>query len=81
MTRQMLTAQKDNDGLGVFLSGSGKGLQFWHNGRNEGFDSLMGIGAKSGKGAVIMINANDDSRALNKIMKAIAAEYRWRDAE
>lgn len=81
LTRQMLTPQKDNDGLGVFLSGSGKGLQFWHNGRNEGFDSLIGAGAKSGKGAVIMINANDDSRALNKIMKAIAAEYRWRDAE
>jgi CubicO group peptidase (beta-lactamase class C family) len=32
MTRQMLTDQKDNDGLGVFLEGSGRTLRFKHNG-------------------------------------------------
>jgi CubicO group peptidase (beta-lactamase class C family) len=81
MTRQMLTVQKAGDGLGVFLTGSGKTLQFSHSGRNEGFDMLMKAGAETGKGAVIMINANDNSGAMTKVMNAIADEYHWSDAE
>ena len=41
LTRQMLTNQKDMDGLGVFLQGEGKTLRFLHNGRDEGFDAVM----------------------------------------
>src|SRR6202000_2330911 len=41
--RPMLTIQKPSkdDGLGVFISGSGKTFRFWHDGRNAGFDALM----------------------------------------
>ncbi|MGA2247057.1 MAG: serine hydrolase [Verrucomicrobiota bacterium] len=56
MTRQMLTVQKENDGLGLFLNGSGKKLRFEHNGRNLGFDSLLVADAESGHGVIIMMN-------------------------
>ncbi|WP_345245434.1 serine hydrolase domain-containing protein [Nibrella saemangeumensis] len=77
MTQQMLTDQKNNDGLGVFLEGEGASMRFGHNGRDEGFDALMTAGVESGQGAVIMINANDNSRMLSRIQDAIAKEYHW----
>ena len=40
MTRQQLTVQKGDYGLGFALSGSGAGRTFGHNGRDEGFDAL-----------------------------------------
>jgi CubicO group peptidase (beta-lactamase class C family) len=41
MAKQMLTDQKDMDGLGVFLQGAAPGMRFNHNGRDEGFDAMM----------------------------------------
>jgi CubicO group peptidase (beta-lactamase class C family) len=41
MTRRMLTVQMADDGLGVFIKGSGKTLRFLHGGRDEGFDTEM----------------------------------------
>ena len=75
MARQMLTSQKDNDGLGVFLEGEGHALKFGHDGRDEGFDALLRATAETGQGAVIMINANDNSRMMSRILEAIAFEY------
>lgn len=77
MTRQMLTPQKGNGGLGVFLAGDGKALRFFHDGRDAGFDASMTAYAEIGQGAVIMINANDNSNAVPRMMKAIAQEYHW----
>jgi CubicO group peptidase (beta-lactamase class C family) len=77
VTRQMLTDQKNGDGLGVFLQGHGKSLRFFHNGRDDGFDALMIACAESGQGAVILINANDDSNSITDIAKAIAKQYAW----
>ncbi len=79
LTRQMLTRQKADDGLGVFLEGNGKMLQFSHSGRDDGFDALMVAQAETGKGAVIMINANDDSKFIGTVVEAIAKEYHWHD--
>jgi CubicO group peptidase (beta-lactamase class C family) len=80
LTREMLTRQKDDDGLGLFLSGSGESLRFEHDGRNAGFDSAMhAYAADRGNGAVIMINTNDDTGAMNEIFRAIAQQYHWRD--
>jgi CubicO group peptidase (beta-lactamase class C family) len=75
-TRLMLTNQKDGDGLGVFVDGSGQALRFSHGGRNAGFDSFMIAYASVGKGAVIMMNAND-SWTSRAIVNAIAKEYGW----
>ena len=38
---QMLTRQIENDGLGVFLNGSGQALRFAHGGANEGFQCML----------------------------------------
>jgi CubicO group peptidase (beta-lactamase class C family) len=79
MTKQMLTIQKNNDGLGVFLDGKGRDLRFSHNGRDEGFDAFMVGYAEKGRGAVIMMNANNDSPMASRILGEIAQEYKWRD--
>lgn len=81
MTRQMLTAQKGDSGLGFGLRGSGKTLRFVHGGRDEGFDSFLMAYAESEQGVVIMINANDDSGAVNRILRAVSREYHWPEPE
>lgn len=77
LTQQMLTDQKNNDGLGVFLQGREATRQFGHGGRDEGFDALMTASVEQGHGIVIMINANDNSRMMNQIVDAIAEHYQW----
>src|SRR2546430_3097671 len=80
MARQMLTDQKNMDGLGVFLQGSGPALRFTHGGRDEGFDADLTATAETGQGAAIMINANDDSRMVARIRNFIATKYHWPNA-
>jgi CubicO group peptidase (beta-lactamase class C family) len=79
MARQMVTEVRDGDGLGVFLQGTGRGLQFNHGGRDEGFDALMLATAETGQGVVIMINANDDSRMMGRLAAFVARKYGWPD--
>lgn len=80
MTRQMLTVQEGEFGLGFSLHGSGKDLLFSHEGRDDGFDAFLIAGAESGRGVVIMMNANDDSGAMLRILEAIRKEYHWAEA-
>jgi CubicO group peptidase (beta-lactamase class C family) len=68
MTRRMLTVQKGNYGLGLVVKESGEKLRFSHSGRVEGFDAYLGAGAESGRGVVIMMNANDESESVNHII-------------
>ena len=77
MTRQMLTDQKNRDGLGVFLQGDSTTLRFGHNGRDEGFDALLTASVDKGQGIVIMINANDNSHMMGRIVDFIADYYHW----
>jgi CubicO group peptidase (beta-lactamase class C family) len=77
--RLMITEVKDGYGLGLGVGGkpgSGDTL-FAHEGRNEGFDSLFADLASAGKGAVIMIDRNDNSGAMMEVLRAIAKEYDW----
>jgi hypothetical protein len=75
----MLTEEKDKYGLGVGLQGAGSTLRFGHGGRDEGFDAQLTAYAETGQGAAIMINANDNSRMMSRILEAIAREYHWPD--
>jgi len=75
--RQMLTAQKDNYGLGVALSGSGPSATFGHGGSNAGFKCNMVMLIESGKGAVVMTNGDRGGQLAGEVMKAMAAEYAW----
>jgi CubicO group peptidase (beta-lactamase class C family) len=77
MTRQMLTEQKNGFGLGVALAGKGPTLRFSHGGRDEGFDAFLEAYAERGQGAAIMINANDNSGMVSRIMRFIGKEYGW----
>jgi hypothetical protein len=77
MARQMLTEQKNHYGLGFDLQGSGAGLRFGHGGRDEGFDARLIACTESGQGAAIMINANDNSQMVSRIIEVIAREYHW----
>jgi CubicO group peptidase (beta-lactamase class C family) len=81
LTRQMLTIQQKNDGLGLFLKSSGKTLRFLHDGADAGFDASMKGYAYVGKGAAVMINKNDDGKAMSQIFTAIGEQYHWPDYE
>lgn len=77
MTRQQLTNQADNYGLGLGVSGSGAARTFGHGGRDEGFDARLHAFAESGQGVVVMINANDNSRMIGRIIQFVATKYKW----
>jgi CubicO group peptidase (beta-lactamase class C family) len=79
MTQQMLTRQIQDDGLGLFLSGNGPTLRFDHGGRNAGFDTQLVAYAESSHGAVVMINVNDDTGVLTRVIESIADAYNWPD--
>jgi CubicO group peptidase (beta-lactamase class C family) len=75
--RQMLTDEKNDDALGVFLEGRDKTLRFGHGGRDEGFDAQLIAYAHMGKGAVIMLNVNENDGTLKDVVDVIAKQYGW----
>jgi CubicO group peptidase (beta-lactamase class C family) len=77
MLRRMLTEEKHRDALGVFLEGKDKSLRFGHGGRDEGFDAQLMAYANVGKGAAIMLNANENDGTLVDIINIIAKQYGW----
>jgi CubicO group peptidase (beta-lactamase class C family) len=77
MTRQYLTEQIGGSGLGIGVAGSGRDLRFSHGGRDEGFDAQLYAYAQTGQGVAIMINANDDSRFMGRLLGYIARLYKW----
>ncbi len=77
LAQQALTVQRDGDGLGMFLAGSGASLQFSHNGRDEGFDALYVGYATTGQGVAIMINDNENSGMVYRISQLIGGERNW----
>jgi CubicO group peptidase (beta-lactamase class C family) len=77
MTRQLLTEQVGGSGLGLGLSDSGVSRTFAHNGRDEGFDALMLAFAEGGRGVVVMINANDNSGMMNRLVDFVSRKYDW----
>jgi CubicO group peptidase (beta-lactamase class C family) len=77
MARQYLTVQHGASGLGILLRDSGRSLSFTHGGRDEGFDAVLVAFAETGQGAAIMINANDNSRFMGRILGFIGRAYGW----
>jgi hypothetical protein len=77
MTRQMLTMERNDYGLGLALTGRGAARTFGHNGRDQGFDALMLAFLETGQGLVVMINANDNSGMMNRITQAVARKHNW----
>jgi CubicO group peptidase (beta-lactamase class C family) len=79
MTREMLTHQKDDWGLGVALAAAEHPLRFGHGGSNEGFRCDFEAYIESGQGIVIMTNANSGGAIIGEIERAVAREYAWPD--
>lgn len=77
MARQYLTVQKGESGLGIVVQDSGSTLSFNHGGRDEGFDAQLVAFARTGQGAVVMINANDNSRFFGRVFDFIRRVYDW----
>jgi hypothetical protein len=71
---------RDGDwGVGFAAEGQGETRRFLHDGRDDGFDTLLVGYAQTGEGAVVMINANDNTNVLKHVFAAIVKEYGWRD--
>jgi hypothetical protein len=77
MTRRMLTMEKDGYGLGFGVQGTGRTLVFSHGGRDDGFDASFTALAETGQGLVVMINANDNSGMIPRLVGFVAKKYNW----
>jgi CubicO group peptidase (beta-lactamase class C family) len=77
MTREMLTLQSGEYGLGFGVAEEdGRGF-FSHGGANEGFRAHF-IASHDGRdGAVVMTNADDGQALTMEILRGIAREYGW----
>ena len=79
MTRQMLTPQKGNYGLGLALAGAGKAAHFSHGGANEGYRCQLVGYTETGQGAVVMTDSDSGDLLMSEILRSIAREYGWPD--
>ena len=79
MTQQMLTAQKNEVGLGPFVGGTGRNFHFGHGGANEGFHSQLVMYPELGVGAAVMTNGDGGPLLIPEVLRALAAEYGWPD--
>jgi CubicO group peptidase (beta-lactamase class C family) len=77
MATQMLSAQKENTGLGPALGGTGRGFYFGHGGANEGFHSDLRMYPELGVGAAVMTNGDGGPLLIREVLRGLAAEYGW----
>lgn len=77
LAREMLTVQKGPTGLGPFLEGSGRALNFGHGGANEGYRAQLIFFPETGQGAAVMTNGDNGGTLAEEVLFAIAAEYGW----
>jgi len=79
ITREMMTRQMGEWGLGVQVEGSGPGAHFQHAGGNEGYRCFLVAYEYTGMGAAIMTNSDKGDRLAMEIIRSIAREYAWPD--
>ena len=77
--RLMVTVEKGSFGLGFSVAKRGGWEQFAHNGRDEGFDAMLLAYRDRGYGVVVMINANENSSFMPRVISAVAQAYDWPD--
>jgi CubicO group peptidase (beta-lactamase class C family) len=77
MTRQMLTIQAGDYGLGFGVQHGHGWISFSHGGANEGFRAMFIAFADRAQGAVIMTNGDAGATLAAEIMRSIAREYDW----
>jgi CubicO group peptidase (beta-lactamase class C family) len=77
-THVMLTAEYNEQALGVVVGGVTAHRYFTHGGVNAGYQSLL-VAYANGNGAVIMTNSDHGFELTPQILAAIAHEYQWPD--
>ena len=70
-----------HNALGLSVSGRGHAAGFFHSGSNAGFDCLLIGFPETGRGAVIMTNANGSFALINELVDSLRAEYNWPGGE
>jgi CubicO group peptidase (beta-lactamase class C family) len=78
MTRQMLTRQSDDVGLGPFLRTGGNPNEFDHGGANAGYRCIMVMLSDTGQGLAIMTNSDRGMDVGGYLIESIAKEYGWK---
>jgi hypothetical protein len=80
IAEEFLTRQFDGPtGIGIFLDGEGENRGFFHAGENPGYFAHFGAGVSKDRAWIIMTNAQKDR--FDPIVKAIAEEFRWLQAD
>ncbi len=77
LTKQMLTRQVGDWGLGLSLVNSGPAARFSHSGSNTGYECNLEAYLDVGQGAVVMTNGAQGWRLAREILWSIAREYDW----
>ena len=78
--REMLRPLMNGYGLG-FGTGEGPNARFGHGGSNNGFKALLTAYIEDGKGLAVMTNGDQGSALANEILRAVAAEYGWKEID
>ena len=79
MTRQMLTVQAGEFGLGFALTPDDDA--FGHNGADEGFQAYLRAFTGSGRGVVIMANSDNGFALFGRLADSIGRAYGWKGLE
>jgi len=77
MTREMLTPQLNDHGIGPGTGGTGDSITFGHGGANEGFRCNLYAFTNLGQGLVIMTNGDRGGELMTEILRSFSAVYNW----
>ncbi|MDX2554301.1 non-ribosomal peptide synthetase [Streptomyces stelliscabiei] len=79
LTERMLTIVEPCHfyGMGVFVDGSGGGLDYGHTGRTAGYRAMALNQMESGTGLVMLANAEHARPVLKWLMTAVREQDRW----
>jgi CubicO group peptidase (beta-lactamase class C family) len=77
--KEMLTAVRNNYGLGFGLGEKDSARSFSHGGANAGFRCMLFAYRDSGSGAVVMTNGDRGGTLASEVLRSIASEYGWPD--
>lgn len=75
--RAMLTPQAENRGFGFLVEGSGDELNFYLQGKTNGFSSYTIFYPAKGQGAVVMTNSVNGPFLVEELLRALSATYEW----
>jgi CubicO group peptidase (beta-lactamase class C family) len=77
LAREVVARQSEGHGLGPELYAAGEFARFGHSGVDAGFEASMVGYVATGKGVVIMTNANRSNMLFDEIKASIARAYEW----